>query len=306
MNPQRDDFFEYVSSMVDLNLPTVLCGDFNAVFNRSTDRAGSDPLDTSRDSSVSLRAIFRDCCVTDAWRYCHPSSTAFTLRKSDGSLSSRTDFIGIPLPWAPFISSCTIVPCAFSDHSLVSVDVSIPDSIQRGPGRWILNKSLLSDEAFVEIIQSFWLSWRPQKGCFPSLQKWWDVGKSRIKGLAVAYSSSKKNASLQARTLLSNLASHLKAQLDRGLVSCQNAYVSTLASLVKLDLSDAEAAIVCSKVYWAEDGEASTAYFLRLEKKRGCESWFSAIKDDHGSVATNLDGIISASLSFYTELFSRF
>ncbi len=304
VNPQRDDFFDYVNSMVDLSLPTVLCGDFNAVFNRSVDRAGSVPFDTSRDSSVSLRALFRDCCVTDAWRHCHPSSTAFTWRKSDGSLSSRIDFVGIPLPWAPFISSCTVVPCAFSDHSLVSVDVSIPDSIQRGPGRWILNKSLLSDETFVEIIRSFWSSWRLQKGCFSSLQKWWDMGKSKVKGLAVAYSSSKKSASLQARTLLSNLASHLKAQLDRGLVSCQDAYVSTLASLAKLDLSDAEAAKVRSRVRWAEDGEASTAYFLRLEKKRGCESWFSAIKDDHDSIVTDIDGIISAWLSFYADLFS--
>ena len=69
-----------------------------------------------------------------------------------------------------------------------------------------------------------------------------------------------------ARTLLSNLASHLKHRLDCGLVSSQDAYVSTLASLAKLDLADAEAAKVRSRVRWAEDGEVSTAYFLRLEK----------------------------------------
>ena len=49
------------------------------------------------------------------------------------------------------MSSCAINPCAFSDHSLVSLDVSIPDSIQRGPGRWLFNVSLLSDEAFLDI-----------------------------------------------------------------------------------------------------------------------------------------------------------
>ena len=112
-NPQRDDFFEYVSSMADLNLPSILCGDFNAVFNRTMDRAGSDPNDSSRDSSVSLRALFRDCCVTDAWRYCHPSSITFTWRKSDGSLSSRIDFIGIPLPWAPLYHLAPSCPVLF-------------------------------------------------------------------------------------------------------------------------------------------------------------------------------------------------
>ena len=160
----------------------------------------------------------------------------------------------------------------------------LPDTIQRGPGRWILDKSLLSDETFIESIRSFWPSWRSQKGRFASSQEWWDVGKSKIKGLAVAYSSSKKNASLQARTLLSNLAVYLKSQLDCGRVSCQDAYVSTLASIAKLDLCDLEAARVRSRVRWAEEVEASTAYFLRLEKKQGTESWFLAIKDDSGSV----------------------
>lgn len=43
---------------------------------------------------------------------------------------------------------------------------------------------------------------------------------------------------------------------------------------------------------------------MRLERKRGSESWFSAIKDDHGRIVTDLDGIISAWLTFYTQLFS--
>ena len=279
-NPQRDEFFAYVSSMVDPSLPTVLCGDFNAVFDWNVDRVGSTPFYPSLDSSVTLRALFQDCCVSDAWRLCHPSSTSFSWRKPDGSSSSRIDFIGVPL------------------------DVSIPDYIQRGPGRWLLNVSLLSDEAFLDIIRSFWASWQLQKSSFPSLQTWWDAGKCKIKGLAVAFSSKKKNASLVARTLLSNLASHLKQRLDCGLVASQDAYVSTLTSLAELDLADAKAAKVRSRVRWAEDGEVSTAYFVRLEKKRGAESWFSSIKDDQGSVVADLDGIIAVWLSFYSQLFS--
>ena len=50
-NPARDDFFEYVSNMIDLRVPTVLCGDFNAVFDHSLDRRGSDVLDVSREFS---------------------------------------------------------------------------------------------------------------------------------------------------------------------------------------------------------------------------------------------------------------
>lgn len=77
-NPQRDDFFAYVASMVDLSFPSVLCGDFNAVLNRHLDRTGPSTVDSSRDSSVPLRAIFQECCVVDAWSYCHPPSQTFT------------------------------------------------------------------------------------------------------------------------------------------------------------------------------------------------------------------------------------
>ena len=80
--------------------------------------------------------------------------------------------------------------------------------------------------------------------------------------------------------------------------------VSTLASLAKLDRTDAEAAKIRSRIRWAEDGEASTSYFMRLEKKRGAESWFSALKDDDDNVVTDLNGILDVWLSFYSKLFS--
>ncbi|XP_020616021.1 uncharacterized protein LOC110054035, partial [Orbicella faveolata] len=73
----------------------------------------------------------------------------------------------------------------------------------------------------------------------------------------------------------------------------RDAYVSALASPAKLDLVDAEAAKVRSRIRWAEEGESSTSYFVRLEKKHGGESWFSALKDDD-NVVSDLNGIMDA------------
>ena len=106
----------------------------------------------------------------------------------------------------------------------MSVDVSIPDAIERRPDRWKLNVSLLSDENFVDEFQALWLFWRMQKDLFPSLQKWWDAGKEKIKGLAVRFSSYKKKSSLEVRSL-SNLVCHLKGKIDSGVVSCHDAYI---------------------------------------------------------------------------------
>ena len=77
-NPARDEFLERVSDRVDPSVPTLVCGDFNTVFDRGLDRSRSDPLDSTRDSSAALSCLFDDSCVFDAWRSLHPDVRAFT------------------------------------------------------------------------------------------------------------------------------------------------------------------------------------------------------------------------------------
>ena len=49
----RNEFFEFCCDFIDPGIPTVVCVDFNTVIDRSTDRRGSDPLDSSRESSLA-------------------------------------------------------------------------------------------------------------------------------------------------------------------------------------------------------------------------------------------------------------
>ena len=45
-NPERDKFFTSCVDFAGPSVPTILCGDFNAVFDRAKDRRGSDPVVT--------------------------------------------------------------------------------------------------------------------------------------------------------------------------------------------------------------------------------------------------------------------
>jgi len=76
-DPGRSDFFHFVSDQVDPSLQTVICGDFNAVFDLSLDRRGSDSL--CRNSSVSLLAFFYDCCIVDVGRYLNPMGASLYM-----------------------------------------------------------------------------------------------------------------------------------------------------------------------------------------------------------------------------------
>ena len=274
VRPDRDVFFAYVLSQVDPSVQTVLCGDFNSIVDRAMDRRGSSPLDYSRESSVMLTALFRDCCILDAWRLCHPTDKSFTWTKADGSISSRIDLIGVPFAWSSFVSSCVIYPCLFSDHSLVSLTARVPDVMPHGPGRWKLNISLLSDALFPDEINDFWKWWQTKKTHFPSLCQWWEVGKRKFKHIAVQYGSVKKRESDATRQVLLSLASHLKLRFDEGITSCFEVYKATLLKIAELDKVDAQVVKVRARVRWVEDGEASTSFFLRLEKKMGLLTGF--------------------------------
>ena len=110
-------------------IPTVLAGDFNSVFDRALDRFGSNPSDSSRESSASLLSLFYSCCVLDIWRYLHPNDSGFTWTRWNGALASRIDLFGVLYVWVLSVSSCDIVPCPFSDHCAVFLSVVVPDVV---------------------------------------------------------------------------------------------------------------------------------------------------------------------------------
>ena len=141
------------------------------------------------------------------------------------------------------VSSCDIIPCPFSDHCAVLFCVSVPDVVPPVPGLWKLNVSV-HDEGYVGLVTNFWADWRRQKHRFPSLAKWWEAGKSEIKGLSVRCCSSRSLAFSVKRDILSKLPSHLKEKVDSGVLSLFCIYQSVLCQLADLDKEIARGAQV--------------------------------------------------------------
>ncbi len=303
-NPARDLFFNHISDIVDPSFPTVLCGDFNMVFDRAHDRFGSSTDDTTRESTSTLTRLFDSCCVVDIWRYLHPTTSSFTWNRRDGHFASRIDLVGCPYSWVSSVSSCDILPFSFSDHCAVLFCFTIPDAIPPGPGLWKLNVSVLQDPEYVKLITVFWLNWRRSQNNFASLSDWWELGKLKIKDLTIEYCSKLAKERRAERALLSRLAQHLKSQVDLGRLSCLGPYQSTLAELSRFDLEAARGAQVRSTIRWVEEGERSSAYFFRLEKKRSVDRRISALRENDGTIVTGITDLCESISSFYSELFS--
>ena len=72
-------------------LKTTSCNNFNTVFDRSLDRAGSVVDDVSRESTLALTRLFDSCCVVDIWHCLHP--TASNLPGLGGMVPSPPELI---------------------------------------------------------------------------------------------------------------------------------------------------------------------------------------------------------------------
>ena len=153
-------------------------------------------------------------------------------------------------------------------------------------------------------VKRFWSTWRLCKSSFRSLQSWWDRGKEELRGLAVCFCCAKSQNLSSSRFLLTNLSNHLKWKIDQGFDSLLSILENVSAKIAELVLHEAEGAKVRSRIKWAEEGEASTSYFLRLEKKNGSDGWISAMKNADGSLATDISSICDSWVAFYSSLFS--
>ena len=112
-----------------------------------------------------------------------------------------------------------LVPCPYSDHCALSVNLVIPQSIPRGPGYWKLNCTLLKDSDYCNSIRAFWSYWRSRKSDFPSLL--WDEGKAQVKRLSIKHSSRKRSENQHERSRLEHFAAELKYLVDGGQISVQ-------------------------------------------------------------------------------------
>ena len=303
-NPVRNQFLEQLADEVDPSIPTLLCGDFNTVFDRNLDCSGSDSSDTWRESSAALATLFESCCCIDAWRYLHPTSAGFSWTRPDGSISSLIGLIRCPYIWVSSMSSCDFVSSPYSDHCAVLFSVFVPGIVPPVTGLWKLNASILNEDDYVQLITSYWGVWRTKMLTFSSLAKWWEAGKREIQHITRDFCVCRASETRASRNLLCRLADHLKLWFDKGLISAYVPYRSVLINrLAELDLAQARGAQVRSRIWWVEEGETSS-YFCRLEKKRSADRWISTVRNPSGRIVSDPQGLCDSFSSFYSGLFS--
>ena len=92
--------------------------------------------------------------------------------------------------------------------------------------------------------------------------------------------------------------------MDTGPCSLLPIYYNTLDRIKHLDLEDARGAQVHTRGKWVEEGNSSTLYFLRLERKHSADRNVSPLRAEDGFLVSDKDGLCDTFHSFYLNLFT--
>ncbi|CAM2117657.1 unnamed protein product [Caretta caretta] len=216
-----------------------------------------------------------------------------------------SDFLGTRDPHECLAHSSAIRPAPFSDHHLATITVSLRAE-RPGPAYWHFNNSLLEDESFVTSFREFWLAWREQWRAFPSVRRWWDLGKVHAKLFCRDYTrgtSPRRNAAIEQleREVLEmerRLAANPKDPSLCG--ACQE----KREELRALEDHRARGAFVRSRIRLLREMDRGSCFFYALEKTRGAKKHVTCLLAEDGTPLTDLEEMCGRARDFYTSLFS--
>ena len=127
-------FFMNLQYFFYASLPAIICGDFNMVENLTEDRKGGTPRDLHTFGLPPLQELKAEHKLVDIWRHLHPKTRQFSWHSKQANKSSRLDRIYVDSTWTTLVKSCCITPFVSSDHDMVVMSFSLPNTVTRGGG----------------------------------------------------------------------------------------------------------------------------------------------------------------------------
>ncbi len=199
------------------------------------------------------------------------------------------------------VSDCFMSAAPLTDHSVIKLNIKTPDVSRQNKGYWKLNSSLLKCQSFNEGIGAMVSNVMSDESILSYISKW-EFLKFKIREYSIRF---EKTLNRSNRLFEMNIIKEINVYYNK--TSPTDNEKQKLQSLLnKLDemyLCKAKGAFIRSRAKWIEDGEKSTSYFCRLEKRRQEKLSVKALLI-HGQVITDQASITKEVVNFYSNLYS--
>ncbi|CAM4574004.1 unnamed protein product [Lepidochelys kempii] len=154
--------------------------------------------------------------------------------------------------------------------------------------------------------REFWLAWREQRRAFPSVRRWWDLGKVRAKLFCRDYTqgtSRRRNAAIE-QLEWEVLEMERRLAADPEDPSLCGACREKWEELRALEDHRARGAFVRSCIRLLREMDRGSRFFYALEKTRGDKKHVTCLFAEDGTPLTDPEEMCGRARDFYTSLFS--
>ena len=294
-NYERVKFFNELNTHIDCEIETMVGGDFNCAIDSKLDRLNCTySLDIGQ---IDLKKIMNDKNLEDVWRRRNPKKQLFSWNRNNKS--SRIDYWLVSESLDSQVDKTEYIPCIFSDHDMALLRINLSHTKQ-GPGTWKMNLSVIESDLFRICFTDMWSDWKKQKIIFSNEKIWWDLGKKKIKNLAIWCAGKLKQDRDYEKSYLEDKIKYIKTQIDHDTIELSH-YEEKLRDVYN---KEAQGIKIRSRAQWFEEGEQSTKYFHSLEKIHAKNKNWDKILDSNGKICMDTNDIINVQVDFYKKLYS--
>ncbi|CAG2242715.1 unnamed protein product [Mytilus edulis] len=303
VNAERVIFFNFVKQYTEKLDNLIIGGDFNTSLSM-LDRGGKSNH-VIDEPCKKLCDLIENNNLYDVWRTRNKSSRIFSWKRiCNGELQqSRIDYFLVNKKLSSYVQNVYYNTTSLSDHSFVIMNFNC-SNIERGPGLWVLNNTLLCNEEYVRRVKEIISDEKENELYNKDLMIWWDNLKYKIKRYSQIFSS--KMAKENRRDFY-----RLERQIN---FLCEKAACGVDVDVAKLEnlklelsayeLEKCRGAVLRSKAIWAVESDKCTKYFLNLEKYKQENNSIKELLNENNESVYATEGILDLQYKFYKELYS--
>ena len=227
--------------------------------------------------------------ITDIFRTFHPKATEYTFFSSAHGTFSRIDHILGPKSSLNRYQKIGIIPCIFSDHNALKLELNNKRKFGKNPNTWRLNSILLKNEwVNQEIKEELKKFMETNDNENTTVQNLWDTTKAVLRGKYIAVQAFLKK---QERSQVHNLTLHLKElekeQERNPKPSRRREIIKIRAEINEIETKKTIEQINKTRSWFFERINKIDKPLARLIKKKRERTQINKIMNGRGEITTN-------------------
>uniref|UniRef100_A0A8C0P3C7 RNA-directed DNA polymerase n=1 Tax=Canis lupus familiaris TaxID=9615 RepID=A0A8C0P3C7_CANLF len=282
---------------------TLILGDFNLALS-ILDRSSKQNI--SKETRA-LNDTLDQMDFTDIYRTLHPNSTEYTFFSSAHGTFSRIDHILGHKSGLNRYQKIGIVPCIFSDHNALKLELNHNKKFGRTSNTWRLRTILLKDKRVnQEIKEELKRFMETNENEDTTVQNLWDAAKAVLRGKYIAIQASIQKLE---RTQIQKLTLHIKELEKKQQIDPtpkrRRELIKIRAELNEIETRRTVEQINRTRSWFFERINKIDKPLASLIKKKREKTQINKIMNEKGEITTNTKEIQTILKTYYEQLYAN-